>query len=278
MIRCGICPRQCRLGEGDIGFCKARANRGGKIVCDSYGKITSIALDPIEKKPLKRFHPGSNVLSVGSFGCNLRCPFCQNHEISMGGSEIRYGVLSPDELLKKAESLVARGNIGLAYTYNEPLIGWEFVMDCAKLLCENGLLNVVVTNGYLCEEPLKTLLPYLHAANIDLKSFSPSFYRKIGGDLETVKRTIALSAESIHVEVTTLIVPGENDSEDEMNALSSWLASVDPSIPLHLSKFFPNYKMTDRGPTSEKTVEKLAGIAKEHLQYVYMGNMGSAAY
>lgn len=261
------------LEEGQTGFCKARSNKGGVITADNYGLITSISLDPIEKKPLHRFYPGSWILSVGSYGCNLRCSFCQNHEISMADKE-RAGTIriSPEELVEKAVELLPEGNIGIAYTYNEPLIGYEFVRDCAKLAKENGLKNVLVTNGYINEQPLKELLPYIDAMNIDLKAFTGSFYKTISGDIETVKKTIEISAKVCHIEVTTLIIPGENDSPEEMRSLSAWLAGVDNEIPLHISRFFPRYKMSDRDATPVKTVYTLADIAREYLKHVYTGN------
>lgn len=272
-VRCDICPHNCLLGEEQTGFCRARSNRGGAIRLDSYGLVTSMSLDPIEKKPLYRFYPGSRILSVGSYGCNLRCSFCQNYEISMAGKE-RAGTVcvSPEELVEKAIELIPQGNIGIAYTYNEPLIGYEFVMDCSKLARPKGLKNVLVTNGYINEAPLEKLLPYIDAMNIDLKAFTDSFYKKISGDIETVKKTIETAASSCHVEVTTLIIPGENDSEEEMRSLSAWLTRIDRNIPLHISRFFPRYKMTDRDATPVKAVYSLADIARENLKYVYEGN------
>ena len=256
-----------------MGFCGARGNRDGEVVPLNYGKITSIALDPIEKKPLRRFYPGSSILSVGSYGCNLRCSFCQNYRISMEKEPKDCLRASPRELVDKAHEMVGQGNIGLAYTYNEPLVGYEFVRDCAQIATEEGLNNVVVTNGFVEEKPLRELLPYIQALNIDLKSFDEAFYRKIDGGLETVKRSIALAAETSHVEITTLVIPGENDSEKEMERLASWIASLDPTIPLHISRFFPAYKMTDRGATPTERVLSLADIARQHLQYVYEGNL-----
>ena len=270
---CEICPHRCSIEEGKTGFCRARVNSGGKITCVSYGRLTSIALDPIEKKPLARFFPGSKILSVGSYGCNLRCPFCQNYDISMAAHKnTETCFVMPDQLVETALELIPKGNIGIAYTYNEPLIGYEYVYDCASAARENGLRNVVVTNGYLCEEPLLKLLPLIDAMNIDLKGFTDAFYRKLSGDLETVKRTIEHSAKSCHVEVTTLILPGENDSDEEMERLSSWLASVNPGIPLHISRFFPRYQYKDKTSTPVETIYRLAGIAKKHLRYVYTGN------
>jgi pyruvate formate lyase activating enzyme len=270
---CGICPHHCDLEEGQTGCCRARTNRGGRITCSNYGKLTSIALDPIEKKPLARFMPGGKILSVGSCGCNLRCRFCQNHSISMTSCEEADTVyVAPETLLEKAAALIPRGNIGLAYTYNEPLIGYEFVYDCAKLIRSGGMKNVLVTNGYVCEEPLLELLPYIDAMNIDLKGFSDAFYKKVGGDLETVKRTIEICAKRCHVEVTTLVIPDENDNFEEIEELSKWLASVDPDIPYHLTRFFPMYKYSDRKSTPVKTVYALKETARKYLNHVYTGN------
>ena len=247
-VLCTVCPRGCLIREGRLGFCGGRANRNGKIVADNYARSHPLPLIP-SKKPLRRFLSRQLDLSVGSYGCNLRCSFCQNYCISMEKNPVRCLEVTPQQLVEKALQLMPDGNIGIAYTYNEPLIGYEFVRDCAELAEKKGLSNVVVTNGYINEEPLLEILPLVHAFNIDLKSFSPAFYKAIGGDLEVVKNTIRLAAAKSHVEVTTLIIPGENDSEEEMRELSSWLASISPAIPLHISRFFPAYKMSDRGPT-----------------------------
>lgn len=273
MTVCEICPHACRIEEGHRGFCGARINRNGRIVDENYGMLTSLALDPVEKKPLRRFFPGSLVLSAGSYGCNLRCPFCQNYEISMADAKQSKAVfVSPQSLAEKALELKPQGNIGLAFTYNEPLISYEYVRDCSRLNRENGLKNVVVTNGYLCEKPLRDLLPLIDAMNIDCKSFSEEFYRKIGGGLEDVKRTISIAAKKCHVEVTTLIIPGENDSPEEMKELSEWLAGVDEEIPLHVTRFFPRYHMTEKAPTPVEEVFSLAEIARKSLRFVYEGN------
>lgn len=270
---CQICPHHCHLDENEIGFCRARSNKEGVITAINYGLITSMALDPIEKKPLYRFFPGSKILSVGSFGCNLRCSFCQNYEISMASiKEIKTNKVSPEALVKQALLLKPQGNIGIAYTYNEPLIGYEYVRDCAGLAKEKGLKNVLVTNGYFCEEPLKEILPLIDALNIDLKGFTEEFYHKVSGDLATVKASIKLAAKNNHIEVTTLIIPGENDTDHEIRMMSQWLASIRPDIPLHLSRFFPCYKMTDRNPTDVASVYALAEIARESLEFVYVGN------
>ena len=270
---CEICPHHCRLDPGQTGFCGARTNLEGKVVCTNYGRLTSIALDPIKKKPLARFLPGSAVLSVGSYGCNLHCPFCQNYSISMAdGQHALTTYMSPEELVRQAASLRQRGNIGIAYTYNEPLIGYEYVADCGRLAHDVGLKNVVVSNGYICREPLGRLLPLIDAMNIDLKGFTETFYKKLGGDLETVKQSIALASQHCHLEVTTLIVPGENDSPDEMDRLSGWLSGIGAEIPLHISRFFPMYQYADKSATPVHDIYSLADIAGKHLRYVYTGN------
>ncbi len=271
---CGLCPHRCALGPGQTGLCRARTNRDGTIVCSNYGRVTSLALDPVEKKPFRQFYPGSFILSVGSYGCNLRCPFCQNSEISMAGPQTETVTLMPEELAAKAAELAKRpaGNLGAAFTYNEPLVGFEYVRDCAALLREAGLKTVLVTNGYVCGEPLRKLLPLVDAMNIDLKGFTEEYYRWLGGDLETVKNSIALSAAQCHVEVTTLIVPGRNDAEADMEAEAAWLATLSPEIPLHITRFFPRYRLQDVGPTPVETVFRLCGIARKHLHHVYAGN------
>lgn len=269
---CTLCFHRCILREGQTSLCQARANRGGSIVPLNYGKLTALALDPIEKKPLRRFHPGSLILSTGSFGCNLYCPFCQNATIAAVGANAHTQDCTPEQLVQEALRLQSEGNIGLAYTYNEPLVGYEYVRDCAGLAHRAGMLNVLVTNGTIEEAPWRALLPLIDAANIDLKGFTENWYRQLGGDLETVKRSILVAAEYCHVEITTLIVPGENDSEEEMRALSTWLASISPEIPLHISRFFPRHRMQERPPTPVPVVYHLAEIAHERLRYVYTGN------
>lgn len=273
MTTCSLCFHHCMLSDGQVGICRARANHGGQIVSLNYGQLAAVALDPIEKKPLRRFYPGSQILSVGSFGCNLRCPFCQNAEISMAEQAALHLVYySPEALVDKALSLRSQGNIGIAYTYNEPLIGYEYVRDCALIAKQQQLKNVLVTNGTIEEAPLLAILPLIDALNIDLKGFTPAWYQRLGGDLSTVKRSIALSYQYSHIEVTTLLIPGENDSDAEIQALAHWLASIDPEIPLHLSRFFPRYRLTDRGPTPVERVYHLADIARQELRWVYTGN------
>lgn len=272
-VECGLCPRRCKLEENQLGFCRARRCSGGQVRCDSYGRLTAVALDPIEKKPLKAFYPGAKILSVGSYGCNLRCPFCQNAEISMSDSgAVPWTVWEPETLVEAAAGLRPKGNIGIAYTYNEPLTAYEFVRDCAVLARERGLKNVLVTNGCFNERPVREILPLIDALNIDLKGFTERFYQMVQGDLETVKRTICFAAERSHVEVTTLVIPGENDSAEEMERLSGWLASVDPKIPLHITRFFPRWEMSGKQPTPLGTIRKLAEVAGKRLETVYAGN------
>lgn len=272
-ITCDLCPHACKLSDGKIGICHARKNEQGKIISINYGQITALALDPIEKKPLNHFYPGSRILSAGSFGCNLRCPFCQNSDISMSDESIsRARYMAPKQLIEQAVEMKMRGNIGIAYTYNEPLIGYEYVMDCSKLAHKQGLKNVVVTNGYINKAPLQALLPHIDAMNIDLKGYTNKFYNIAGGKLDTVKNTIEMSAEQCHIEITTLIIPGLNDGKDEMREQCKWLASIRPTIPLHISRFFPRYKMQDRPPTPVDTIDQLADVAREYLDNVYLGN------
>ena len=279
---CDVCFRHCKIQEGQTGFCGGRSCRDNQIVAANYGRFTSLALDPIEKKPLKLFHPGSMILSLGSYGCNLRCPFCQNSSISWSQKAFEYKdkaeYYEPHEIVKTALDLRPRGNIGLAFTYNEPLVGYEFVRDTAKLAKDAGLQNVLVTNGTASQKVLEQILPYIDAMNIDLKAFTDDFYRNfIGGDFQMVKNFITGAAQSCHVELTTLIIPGENDSEEEMRKLSAWVAALekqtDKKIPLHITRFFPAFKLTDRAPTPTHTIFRLVEVAKENLDFVFPGNI-----
>ncbi len=274
---CPVCPHHCRIPEGKTGRCRARKNLGGTVVCGNYGKLTARALDPIEKKPLAYFHPGSRILSVGSYGCNLSCPFCQNHEIAAAGEEdfdlfreIRE--ITPEELCFLAQDTRARGNIGVAYTYNEALVGYEFVRDTAKLVHDAGMYNVLVTNGMAELPVLEEILPYMDAMNIDLKGFRPEIYRHLGGDLETVRSFIVRSAEKAHVELTTLIVPGMNDDPEDMEREAQWIAGIDPMIPLHITRYFPRHRM-HAPATNVSQMRELKSIAERFLRRVRLGNV-----
>ena len=285
MAVCNVCFRQCSVPEGGLGFCGGRTCRAGAVTAANYGRITALALDPIEKKPLARFYPGSLILSAGSYGCNLRCPFCQNHDISWSKTAFAQAekaeYISPEDMAQTALYYQSRGNIGLAFTYNEPLIGYEYIRDTGKLVHEWGMKNVLVTNGTASLHVLDELAPYIDAMNIDLKGFTDHYYKDVlGGDRDMVMDFIGEAVKVCHVELTTLIVPGENDSEDEMREMTAWIASlsdrqgrvIGPEIPLHISRFFPRFHMADRPPTDVRHVYRLADIAREKLKYVYTGN------
>lgn len=238
----------------------------------NYGKVSSFAMDPVEKKPLHRFHPGSFLLSAGSFGCNLKCSFCQNWTISHENPETVE--VSPRFIVDEALKYRDKGCIGIAYTYNEPMIWYEFVYDTSKAAREAGLKNVLVTNGFVNREPLEEILPFIDAMNIDVKAFTAKFYKDVcKAALDDVKRTVEISAAKCHVELTTLVIPGLNDSIEEIGAIARWIAGIDPEIPLHLSRFFPNYLMRDKPATPRETLEKARDEARKHLKYVYLGNV-----
>ena len=297
MARCRVCFRQCDIPEGGLGFCGGRTCRDGRVTAANYGRITSLALDPIEKKPLARFHPGAMIVSAGSYGCNLRCPFCQNYQISWSEEAFRYAkaaeapdaadrgrqaeYISPEELAAIAASCRNRGNIGVAFTYNEPLIGYEYIRDTARLVHEAGMVNVIVTNGTASLEVLHELAPYIDAMNIDLKGFTDRYYNEVlGGSRQMVMDFITEAVKNCHVELTTLIVPGENDSVEEIREMTAWIASltdaegktIGAEVPLHISRFFPRFHMTDRKATDVGKVYRLAEVARERLKYVYTGN------
>ena len=279
MAVCKVCFRHCNIPESGLGFCGARTCTDGEVTAANYGRVTSLALDPIEKKPLARFMPGSMILSAGSYGCNLRCPFCQNYQISWSEEAYRFAdraeYISPDELARIALACRDRGNIGVAFTYNEPLIGYEYIRDTAKLVHEQGMVNVIVTNGTADLQVLSELAPYIDAMNIDLKGFTDRYYNGVlGGDRAMTMAFIEEAVKHCHVELTTLIVPGENDSEDEIRRMAEWIAGLTngEEIPLHISRFFPRFRMTDRDATKVRLVYRLADVARERLRYVYTGN------
>lgn len=325
-VRCLLCPHRCMLPPGRTGFCRVRRNRGGTLYSLNYSCAASVALDPIEKKPLYHFHPGSLILSAGTFGCNFKCSWCQNWTIAHGDDRIaasgdkavsatrqnkegtgnetapefdntgsdcesqddpdlggisassydwRNAVeLTPEGLAGLATEYARMGSIGVAYTYNEPTVWYEFVLETSRLVKEQGLVNVLVTNGFIAAEPLNELLEYTDAMNIDVKAFTEEFYnRYCKGSLEDVKKTVELAAHRCHVEITTLIIPGLNDSPEETGRLAEWLSGIDPDIVLHLTRFFPGYHLTDIGPTPRSTLEKARESALLHLKYVYLGNV-----
>lgn len=270
-VNCFLCPHHCVISEGKFGLCSVRTNAGGALKTISYGEITAMALDPIEKKPLYHFEPGKKILSAGSFGCNFSCGFCQNYSIAHYRADSKY--YAPHELVDTIVKI--KDNIGIAFTYNEPSIWYEYVYDTSKLLKERHPESkvVLVTNGYIEPEPLAKLLPYVDAMNIDLKSYNQDFYKKeCRGDLDSVKRTIEGAYKKCHVEITTLLINGLNDSMKEVEEIAAYLSSLDKSIPLHLSRYFPNYKM-DRPPTDINAMIKAKDIAKKYLDYVYLGNV-----
>ncbi len=274
---CDVCWRHCVITEGATGFCRARTCQDGHVVAGNYGRLTSVAIDPVEKKPLAEWHPGARVLSVGSYGCNMRCPFCQNFEISQeGATGVPWREILPQELVDLALVCAERDPavIGIAHTYNEPLVGWEYVQDCSVLARKASLANVLVSNGCACANVIDALAPLLDAANIDLKCFSADGYRNLGGSFEDVRHTIEVlgTSETCHLEVTTLVVPGVSDSEAAMREEAAWLASVSENIVLHITRFFPQWHMADAQPTPVPTVMRLADVAREYLPHVHVGN------
>jgi len=269
-LQCLLCPNLCVIPEGGSGRCGVRVNLGGELHLPFRGTLSAVSSDPVEKKPLYHYYPGRRIFSVGFFGCSLLCPFCQNYTISRQTPDSPSPTL-PRELEKHA---LASGSFGIAYTYSEPLIHFEYLMEAAELARAANLKNVLVTNGYLNEEPARALLPLIDAANIDLKSFNPGFYRReLGGKLESVTSFIAIAAPLIHVEITTLVIPGKTDAPEEIDEIARFIGSIDSRIPLHLSCYHPMYRYRIP-PTPAETVLALAARAKRFLHHVYPGNIG----
>ncbi|HQK36321.1 MAG TPA: AmmeMemoRadiSam system radical SAM enzyme [Bacteroidales bacterium] len=274
-VRCLLCPHHCVIGEGKSGICKVRKNVRGFLYTESYGAFSAIHLDPIEKKPLYHFYPGKMILSAGSVGCNLSCIFCQNYEISQSGTEEfpSLQVVDPEKLALL--SLRHPGNIGLAYTYNEPFISFEMIRETAPLIKRQGQKNVMVTNGFMNPEPLGELLPWIDAFNVDLKGFTESFYRKYTRSrlvpvLDSLKQ---IRKAGVHLEITNLIIPGANDDEEVFQAMVKWIANeLGKNTVLHLSRYFPAYKLTNP-PTPSETLYRFFRIARKNLNYVYVGNI-----
>lgn len=267
---CLLCPNHCHLKEGQTGRCHGRSAMSGKMALNNYGCIVAENIDPIEKKPLYHFFPGQSIYSIGTFGCNLKCIFCQNSDLSQQPSVGK--LTSPDFLINHAKSIT--NNIGVAFTYNEPGVWFEYILDCAPLLRNANLKTVLATNGYLEPTPWEELCQHVDAMNIDLKSFSSDFYTKnCGGQIETVKHNIIQAfKKGIHIEITHLVVTTLNDNKDEFSSLVDWIAELSSDIPLHISRYFPRYLMT-ASLTPAKTMTEFAEIASKKIKYVYSGNI-----
>lgn len=267
-IHCVLCPHHCKLKDGQIGRCGVRKVIEGKLYSINYGKISAINIDPIEKKPIIGWMPGSEILSFGSFGCNLHCQFCQNHDISMGKP---YTIeMTPKEIIKKA---IDNGLPSIAYTYNEPTIFYEMMFDTARLAHEYGLKNVMVTNGFIEEDPLLNILDYLDAINIDLKTYRDDIYKRLGGStINRILRTIEIASAKCHVEISLLIVPGISDDIDEMEGLFKKLSKINQDLILHISRYFPMYKYNEL-PTDINIMKRIQDNALKYFNRVNLGNV-----
>lgn len=270
-VRCELCPHYCLIDEGKAGRCHVRVNKDGVLYSLNYGKAASVALDPVEKKPLYHFHPGKPILSIGTNGCNFSCKFCQNWELAEAKS--------PTNDIKPADvpALAKRGrSFGVAYTYNEPFVWYEFVLDTARLCHALGLKNVLVTNGFVNSEPLEELLPYIDALNIDIKSLRQDFHDELtGGKVEPVLETCRRAARGTHVEITNLVIPGYNDTPDQFEELAAWIAeNLGKDTPTHLSAYFPRHRL-HAPPTPAKTLLAAKAVFDQYLHYVYLGNVAT---
>ena len=266
-VKCLLCPNECVIKPGKMGICLNKTNIDGELYAHRYGDVSAIAMDPIEKKPLYHFYPGSQILSIGTIGCSFACPWCQNYQLVE--AIVPTEKVKPKELVDAAKK---HGSIGIAYTYNEPFISFEFVLDCSVEAKQAGLKNVLVTNGYYNPEPFEELIPYIHAMNIDLKSIRPEYYRKYcHGRLEPVLKTIERAQKSCLVELTNLVVTGLNDSDQDLSELVDWVARLNPEIPVHFSAYRPMYKM--QNPTTPiERLHKAYELGKAKLKWVYVGN------
>jgi len=280
-VSCFLCSHRCRIADGRFGICRVRENRGGTLFTHSYGELIARNVDPIEKKPLYHFLPGTASYSIAAAGCNFQCDFCQNWQISQVSEAEKLGVRSrktePEEVVRDA---LLSGSRSISYTYTEPTVFFEFAYDVARPAKEKGLANVFVTNGYMTGEMLELIAPALDAANVDLKSFSNDFYKRIcNGKLEPVLRSIEKMRQlGIWVEVTTLVVPGLNDATEEMEGIARFIAGLDRKIPWHISRFHPQYRMYDLDATPMRTMERAHEIGKKAgLEYVYLGNVTGKA-
>jgi pyruvate formate lyase activating enzyme len=282
-VHCSLCPHRCHIAEGKKGICQVRKNEGGVLYSLNYGVVSAMALDPIEKKPLYHFHPGSYIFSIGSVGCNFRCLFCQNYNIAQvkgNGWHETFPNASPQAIFQKALDAVEQGSIGVAYTYNEPTVWYEYMYNVAEKVKEAGLVNVMVSNGYIEAIPLDYLLPLIDAFNIDLKGYSNSFYKRmLGGTIEPVRHTLkAIVDAGKHMEITYLVIPFENDSPLRFREVVQWISEIlGPNTVLHINRYFPSY-LLDTPATSMKSLLELYAIAKDYLSNVYVGNTGLAEH
>lgn len=276
-VRCLLCPHHCLLHQGETGLCGVRREQEGRLYTLNYGLCAAMATDPMEKKPLYHFHPDSIIFSLGTVGCNLDCGFCQNWQLAKGKIAGENRRLTPGQVVSMLESqdpLPA----GVAYTYNEPGMWFEFVLDTAREVRKKGFVNVLVTNGFLEQDPLRELLPVIDAFNIDVKSFTDDYYRQhCRGRLAPVLRYVETAAKAAHVELTYLVVPSLNDSEEEIKKFAAWVAAIDPAIPVHLSRYYPQHRFTNP-PTPVTVMEKLHAAAREKLLNVYLGNVPGSEY
>ncbi len=277
-VSCFLCSHRCRISDGKFGICNVRENKGGVLYTHAYGELIAQHIDPIEKKPLYHFFPGSKSFSIAAIGCNFQCGFCQNWQISQvkeaGSLGLQSQEVKPEDVVKQTKQT---GSKSISYTYTEPTIFFEYAYEISQLAKKEGLFNVFVTNGYMTREMTQMIYPYLDAANIDLKSFSEDYYKKIcKGKLAPVLKSIEMMKKlNIWIEVTTLVVPGQNDSEEELGKIAHYLAGLDTSIPWHISRFYPQYKMEDSKSTPSEELNQAYAIGKEAgLRYVYLGNVG----
>jgi len=276
-VKCTLCPVECRISEGKAGSCRVRKNIGGTLYTTNYGLVSAASPDPVEKKPLFHFWPGSCAFSVSTVGCNMHCKHCQNWEISQTDESFPYlRRVTPEELVGLVKGLSCES---IAYTYNEPVVWYEFVLDTARLAREEGIYNLLITNGYINEEPFRELAPYVDAMNIDIKAFSDEFYMKIagvpGGEPSRRTASIAKKEYGIHVELTYLIIPSINDETEEIRSFVRWVVDeLGKDIPVHFSRFFPQYKLAHLPPTPLETMDMAYRIAREEgLKFVYVGNV-----
>ncbi len=271
-VRCTLCPNYCVLDDGQVGLCRARQNNKGVLYSLNYGRLTALNIDPIEKKPLFHFYPGANIISIGTWGCNLSGQWCQNWEISQVPQKGEY--LSVDDLFRLQKDNQDK-SIGIAFTYSEPTVFFEYIKDFLGILNDRSIKVILVTNGYINIDPLKEILPKIDAFNIDVKGFNTlKMKRFTNSSIEHIKRIVEFVYGKTHLELTTLIVPTVNDDEEEFERECEWIASISKDIPLHISRYYPNYKF-NMPPTSLNTLKKIYDIAKHYLNFVYVGNAPS---